>query len=167
MCYGKPRLLRFSYVSIYATTRVVYFDPRAWRRASRSVQPVIGLSTREARGLHSTMHSCSYRAVFHPWTPSWVQLTLISTFIGPISWYVLGGGLAVGTVLLIGTWLSSPHVHVWVWQYCSLLEEDVLGSYSRVLMKMFLSEGVMCGHSLFLASASEDPAEIIKVSFPH
>lgn len=43
-------------------------------------------------------------------------------------------------------------------------EEDLLASYSRVLLKMFLSEGVLCGHSLFLASASEDPAEMIKVN---
>lgn len=43
-------------------------------------------------------------------------------------------------------------------------EEDLLESYSRVLLKMFLSEGVLCGHSLFLASAREDPAEMIKVT---
>ena len=42
-------------------------------------------------------------------------------------------------------------------------EEDILGSYSRVLLKMFLAEGIMCGHALFLASASEDPVEMIKV----
>lgn len=47
--------------------------------------------------------------------------------------------------------------------YIHTLEEDILTSYSRILLKMFLSEGVMCGHSLFLASASEDPAEMIKV----
>ena len=42
-------------------------------------------------------------------------------------------------------------------------EEDILASYSRVLLKMFLAEGIMCGHALFLASASEDPVEMIKV----
>lgn len=46
-------------------------------------------------------------------------------------------------------------------------EEDLLESYSRVLLKMFLSEGVLCGHSLFLASAREDPAEMIKVTHPY
>ena len=43
-------------------------------------------------------------------------------------------------------------------------EEDIYGSYSRLILKYFLSEGVMCGHSLFLASASEDPEDMIKVN---
>lgn len=38
------------------------------------------------------------------------------------------------------------------------------GSYSRLLLKYFLAEGVMSGHSLLLASASENPEEVIKVS---
>lgn len=55
---------------------------------------------------------------------------------------LLGGGLAVGTVLLI--------------------EEDCFGSYSRLLLKYFLAEGVMCGHSCFVASASERPTDILQ-----
>lgn len=55
---------------------------------------------------------------------------------------LLGGGLAVGTVLLV--------------------EEDAYGLYSRLLFKYFQSEGVMCGHSLFLASASNPTQEIMK-----
>lgn len=43
-----------------------------------------------------------------------------------------------------------------------LVEEDIFGSYSRLLLKYFLSEGIMCGHSVFLASASEQPADIVK-----
>ena len=45
----------------------------------------------------------------------------------------------------------------------------VFASYSRLLLKYFLSEGIMCGHSVFLASASEQPADMVKVtweSFP-
>ena len=51
--------------------------------------------------------------------------------------------------------MSSPH--------SSALEEDAFGQYSRLLLKYFLAEGVMCGHSLLLASASEEPPGILKV----
>lgn len=44
-------------------------------------------------------------------------------------------------------------------------EEDHFSSYSRLLLKYFLSEGVMCGHSLFLASASEKGEELLQVYF--
>ncbi|XP_064400311.1 elongator complex protein 4-like [Halichondria panicea] len=66
---------------------------------------------------------------------------LVSTGVPSLD-VLLGGGLAVGTVLLV--------------------EEDVCGSYSRLLLKYFLAEGVMCGHSLLLASASENPEDIVK-----
>uniref|UniRef100_A0A8B9SC37 Elongator complex protein 4 n=1 Tax=Apteryx owenii TaxID=8824 RepID=A0A8B9SC37_APTOW len=55
---------------------------------------------------------------------------------------VLGGGLAVGTLLLI--------------------EEDKFGVYSNLLFKYFLAEGVVSGHELFVASAKELPANILK-----
>ncbi|XP_031463262.1 elongator complex protein 4 [Phasianus colchicus] len=55
---------------------------------------------------------------------------------------VLGGGLAVGTLLLI--------------------EEDKYGVYSSLLLKYFLAEGVVCGHDLFVASAQDPPANILK-----
>ncbi|XP_015283933.1 PREDICTED: elongator complex protein 4 [Gekko japonicus] len=55
---------------------------------------------------------------------------------------VLGGGLAVGTLLLI--------------------EEDTYGIYSSLLFKHFLAEGIVCGHNLFIASAKEEPADILK-----
>ncbi|XP_062432291.1 elongator complex protein 4 [Rhea pennata] len=55
---------------------------------------------------------------------------------------VLGGGLAVGTLLLI--------------------EEDKYGVYSNLLFKYFLAEGVVCGHDLFVASAKELPTNILK-----
>ena len=46
----------------------------------------------------------------------------------------------------------------------TIAEEDTYGSYSRLLLKYFLSEGVMCGHSLFVASVSERGEDILKVS---
>lgn len=46
--------------------------------------------------------------------------------------------------------------------YCA--EEDRYGSYARLLLKYFLAEGVMCGHALFVASASEQGEDILKVS---
>ncbi|KAJ7344521.1 hypothetical protein JRQ81_000471, partial [Phrynocephalus forsythii] len=55
---------------------------------------------------------------------------------------VLGGGLAIGTLLLI--------------------EEDVYGVYSNLLFKHFLAEGIVCGHNLFIASDKEHPADILK-----
>ncbi|XP_070813621.1 elongator complex protein 4 isoform X2 [Pituophis catenifer annectens] len=55
---------------------------------------------------------------------------------------VLGGGLAIGTLLLI--------------------EEDVYGVYSSLLFKNFLAEGVVCGHNLFIASDKEEPGIILK-----
>ncbi|KAM4617967.1 elongator complex protein 4 isoform 2-T2 [Discoglossus pictus] len=55
---------------------------------------------------------------------------------------VIGGGLAVGTLLLI--------------------EEDTYGTYSQMLLKYFLAEGVVNGHEVFAASASEDPKDILQ-----
>lgn len=54
----------------------------------------------------------------------------------------LGGGLAVGSLLLI--------------------EEDEFDSYSRTLLQYFLAEGVMSRHELFVASAQDSPDDIIK-----
>ncbi|CAG9563593.1 unnamed protein product [Danaus chrysippus] len=56
--------------------------------------------------------------------------------------FIVGGGLPVGSIFAV--------------------EEDVLGSYSRVLSKYFLAEGVVCKHSLFVASADENPKLIIQ-----
>ena len=44
-----------------------------------------------------------------------------------------------------------------------MAEEDVHASYSRLLFKYFLSEGVMCGHTLFLAGATGRTEDILKV----
>ncbi|KAH3890406.1 elongator complex protein 4-like [Dreissena polymorpha] len=55
--------------------------------------------------------------------------------------HLLGGGLAVGTVLLI--------------------EEDVFGNYSRLMLKYFCAEAVMTGHSMLLASADLSPDQLL------
>ncbi|XP_026122458.1 elongator complex protein 4 [Carassius auratus] len=66
---------------------------------------------------------------------------LVSSGVSSLD-YVIGGGLAVGTLLLV--------------------EEDRFDSYSRMLLKYFLAEGVVCGHELFLASARDHPDEIMQ-----
>lgn len=54
---------------------------------------------------------------------------------------LLGGGLNLGSLLLV--------------------EEDSYEHYSRLLLKYFLAEGIMCGHSFVLSSVSEVPEDII------
>ncbi|XP_064423303.1 elongator complex protein 4 isoform X2 [Latimeria chalumnae] len=66
---------------------------------------------------------------------------LVSTGVPSLD-YVIGGGLAVGTLLLI--------------------EEDQYDGYSHVLFKYFLAEGAVCGHSIFVASAREHPGDILQ-----
>uniref|UniRef100_A0A9J8C455 Elongator complex protein 4 n=1 Tax=Cyprinus carpio carpio TaxID=630221 RepID=A0A9J8C455_CYPCA len=66
---------------------------------------------------------------------------LVSSGVSSLD-YVIGGGLAVGTLLLV--------------------EEDRYDSYSRMLLKYFLAEGVVCGHELFLASARDHPDDIMQ-----
>ncbi|XP_027627532.1 elongator complex protein 4 [Tupaia chinensis] len=66
---------------------------------------------------------------------------LVSTGLPALD-QLLGGGLAVGTVLLI--------------------EEDKYNIYSPLLFKYFLAEGTISGHMLLIASAKEDPANILQ-----
>uniref|UniRef100_A0A671T4L2 Elongator complex protein 4 n=1 Tax=Sinocyclocheilus anshuiensis TaxID=1608454 RepID=A0A671T4L2_9TELE len=66
---------------------------------------------------------------------------LVSSGVSSLD-YVIGGGLAVGTLLLV--------------------EEDRYDSYSHMLLRYFLAEGVVCGHELFLASARDHPDEIVQ-----
>ncbi|CAL1603959.1 unnamed protein product [Knipowitschia caucasica] len=66
---------------------------------------------------------------------------LVSTGVTSLD-FLLGGGLAVGAVLLI--------------------EEDRYDSYSRMILKYFLAEGVVCQHELFLATAQYSPDDILK-----
>ncbi|XP_069824488.1 elongator complex protein 4 isoform X2 [Dendropsophus ebraccatus] len=66
---------------------------------------------------------------------------LVSTGVPSLD-HILGGGLAVGTLLLI--------------------EEDTYSTYSNLLLKYFLGEGIINGHEVFLASASDIPQKIFK-----
>lgn len=45
----------------------------------------------------------------------------------------------------------------------SFSEEDRYDSYSRMILKYFLAEGVVCRHELFVAAAQDDPDEILQV----
>ncbi|XP_071831244.1 elongator complex protein 4-like isoform X2 [Apostichopus japonicus] len=56
--------------------------------------------------------------------------------------FILGGGIPVGSVILI--------------------EEDTYGHHAHLLLRYFLAEGIMTDHQLFLASANEDPEKILK-----
>lgn len=66
---------------------------------------------------------------------------LVSTGLPALD-QLLGGGLAVGTLLLI--------------------EEDKYNIYSPLLFKYFLAEGIVNGHTLLVASAKENPANILQ-----
>uniref|UniRef100_A0A7N5KJM2 Elongator complex protein 4 n=1 Tax=Ailuropoda melanoleuca TaxID=9646 RepID=A0A7N5KJM2_AILME len=66
---------------------------------------------------------------------------LVSTGLPALD-QLLGGGLAVGTVLLI--------------------EEDKYNIYSSLVFKYFLAEGIINGHTLLVASVKEDPADILQ-----
>ncbi|XP_062328095.1 elongator complex protein 4 isoform X2 [Osmerus eperlanus] len=66
---------------------------------------------------------------------------IVSTGVTSLD-YLIGGGLAVGTVLLV--------------------EEDRYDSYSRMLLKYFLSEGVVCGHEIFIGSAQDHPGDFLQ-----
>ncbi|XP_007941486.1 elongator complex protein 4 [Orycteropus afer afer] len=66
---------------------------------------------------------------------------LVSTGLPALD-QLLGGGLAVGTVLLI--------------------EEDKYNIYSPLFFKYFLAEGIVNGHTSLVASAKEDPADILQ-----
>ncbi|KAL1786568.1 elongator complex protein 4 [Sigmodon hispidus] len=66
---------------------------------------------------------------------------LVSTGLPALD-QLLGGGLAVGTVLLI--------------------EEDKYNIYSPLLFKYFLAEGIVNGHTLLVASAKEKTADILQ-----
>ncbi|KAL0883809.1 hypothetical protein ABMA27_015899 [Loxostege sticticalis] len=67
--------------------------------------------------------------------------TYISSGIPSLD-HIIGGGLPSGSVFIV--------------------EEDVLGNYSRILNKYYLAEGIVCKHAIFIASADEDPQEIVK-----
>ena len=50
-----------------------------------------------------------------------------------------------------------------VLKFVFLSEEDRYNSYSSMVLKYFMAEGVLCGHELFLASAQDHPDDILTV----
>uniref|UniRef100_A0A182MBJ3 Elongator complex protein 4 n=1 Tax=Anopheles culicifacies TaxID=139723 RepID=A0A182MBJ3_9DIPT len=56
--------------------------------------------------------------------------------------HVFGGGFPIGSIIGIG--------------------EDKHGSYSRVLSKYFLAEGIVNKHALFVGTLEEDPTQLIE-----
>ncbi|CAG5116222.1 unnamed protein product [Candidula unifasciata] len=66
---------------------------------------------------------------------------LISTGIPSLD-HVIGGGLAVGTVLLV--------------------EEDTYGSYAKLMLKYYVAEAVMTKQSVFLCSADGSVRQLVK-----
>eukprot|EP00049_Salpingoeca_infusionum_P019490 m.362094 g.362094 ORF g.362094 m.362094 type:complete len:383 (-) comp20121_c0_seq1:219-1367(-) len=66
---------------------------------------------------------------------------LTSTGISSLD-HLLGGGLGIGTVMLV--------------------ESERLGSHADILLRYFLSEGMACDHHLAVVSADQSPAATIK-----
>ncbi|KAK3792492.1 hypothetical protein RRG08_057144 [Elysia crispata] len=66
---------------------------------------------------------------------------LVSTGIPSLDSFI-GGGLAVGTVLL--------------------LEEDIYGTYTRLMLKYYLAEAVLTKQSIFISSADESTEKLLK-----
>jgi elongator complex protein 4 len=69
------------------------------------------------------------------------NLLVVSTGIQSLD-DTLGGGLAVGSILLV--------------------EEDVNSSYGRLFVKYFIAEGIITGHEIFLSSADMLPQDIVQ-----
>ena len=45
-----------------------------------------------------------------------------------------------------------------------LTEEDTYSSYSRLMLKYYIAEGVMSQHSVLVASVDPSPIQLVKVS---
>ena len=59
---------------------------------------------------------------------------------------------------------SSIHtVFIIIMMLVLFSEEDRYDSYSRMLLKYFLSEGVVCGHEIFIGSAQDHPDDFLQV----
>ncbi|XP_014210542.1 elongator complex protein 4 [Copidosoma floridanum] len=65
---------------------------------------------------------------------------LVSTGIPSLDQFI-GGGLPIGSILL--------------------LEEDAYNTYSKIMFKYFIAEGIVNNHSIFLASQDTKPSNIL------
>ncbi|KAK2579816.1 hypothetical protein KPH14_008695 [Odynerus spinipes] len=65
---------------------------------------------------------------------------LVSTGIPSLD-YTIGGGLPIGSILLV--------------------EEDTYGTYAHAVQKYFIAEGIVCKHPLFVASRDTDPSSLL------
>ena len=75
--------------------------------------------------------------------------------------------IALQTVLAVWHWLTQC-VFILVFHTFNCLfslfsEEDRYDSYSRMILKYFLAEGVVCRHELFVAAAQDNPDDILQV----
>ncbi|KAG1678355.1 Elongator complex protein 4 [Nymphon striatum] len=66
---------------------------------------------------------------------------LVSTGVPSLD-HLVGGGIPVGSIFLI--------------------EEDSCGKYSKLLLKYFLAEGIVCENDLFIASSDNSPSQLVK-----
>lgn len=64
--------------------------------------------------------------------------------LSPFFFIKIGGGIVIGT--------------------CLLIDEDQYNTYTKLLLKYYLAEGVTNSHKIFLASADESPDKILTVS---
>ncbi|RDD38973.1 Elongator complex protein 4 [Trichoplax sp. H2] len=75
-------------------------------------------------------------------TPSLRNGQLITSTGVPAIDSLIGGGLPIGTTLVV--------------------EEDISSSYTNALVKYFLAEGAVCNHALCLASSSNQPESMLE-----
>lgn len=82
---------------------------------------------------------------------------------------------ALQTMLAVWHWMAASWDCMFIWVFHSysnfdcccilflFLEEDRYDSYSRMILKYFLAEGVVCRHELFVAAAQDNPDDILQV----
>ena len=46
------------------------------------------------------------------------------------------------------------------------MDQDDRGGYAQVLLKYFLSQGLVSGHNLFVATAETDPNRVVQALYP-
>ena len=82
-----------------------------------------------------------------PYSPSWLGVcrrVCVCFLTQPRDWMFVGGGVPVGS--------------------CLLIDEDRHSTYSSLLFKYFLAEGVVTKQKVLVASANQPPSSILQVS---